>query len=243
MNYVVTNILAIIQNCELMNVRSDPPMKIGILSDTHDLLRPEMVSALHRCEAILHAGDVCRQGILDELEKIAPVYVVRGNNDKEWAENIPVLLDFEIAGLRVFMTHKKTDLPDDLSPYDLVVFGHSHKYEESHRGKTLLLNPGSCGPRRFNQPITLAILEIVDRNITVAKIVFPHNGKTLAVPKREDLKAQIATVVKEIQKGHSMERIALRHGWNVDLVEQIARLYVTHPGVTVDRIFEKMGVK
>ena len=141
------------------------------------------------------------------------------------------------------MTHKKTDLPDDLSPYDLVVFGHSHKYEESHRGKTLLLNPGSCGPRRFNQPITLAILEIVDRNITVTKIVIPHNGKTLAVPKREDLKAQISTVVKEIQKGHSMERIALRHGWNVDLVEQIARLYVTHPGVTVDGILEKMGVK
>ena len=217
-------------------------MKIGILSDTHGLLRPEVLSALNGCEAILHAGDVCRQEILDELEKIAPVYVVRGNNDKEWAENIPVLLDFEIAGLRVFMTHKKTDLPDDLSPYDLVVFGHSHKYEESHRGKTLLLNPGSCGPRRFNQPITLAILEIVDRNITVAKIVFPHNGKTLAVPKREDLKAQIATVVKEIQKGHSMERIALRHGWNVDLVEQIARLYVTHPGVTVDGILEKMGV-
>ena len=218
-------------------------MKIGIISDTHGLLRPEVLSALNGCEAILHAGDVCRQEILDELEKIAPVYVVRGNNDKEWAENIPVLLDFEIAGLRVFMTHKKTDLPDDLSPYDLVVFGHSHKYEESHRGKTLLLNPGSCGPRRFNQPITLAILEIVDRNITVAKIVFPHNGKTLAVPKREDLKAQIATVVKEIQKGHSMERIALRHGWNVDLVEQIARLYVTHPGVMVDGILEKMGVK
>ena len=218
-------------------------MKIGIISDTHGLLRPEVISALNGCEAILHAGDVCRQEILDELEKIAPVYVVRGNNDKEWAELIPLFLEFEIAGLRVFMTHKKTDLPDDLSPYDLVVFGHSHKYEESHRGKTLLLNPGSCGSRRFNQPITLAILEIVDRNITVTKIVIPHNGKTLAVPKREDLKAQIATVVKEIQKGHSMERIALRHGWNVDLVEQIARLYVTHPGVTVDGILEKMGVK
>ena len=218
-------------------------MKIGIISDTHGLLRPEVISALNGCEAILHAGDVCRQEILDELGKIARVYVVRGNNDKEWAEHIPFVLDFEIAGLRVFMTHKKSDLPDDLSPYDLVVFGHSHKFEESHRGKTLLFNPGSCGPRRFNQPITLAILEIVDRNITVAKIVFPHNGKTLAVPKREDLKAQIATVIKEIRKGRSPEKIAVRHGWNVDLVEQIARLYVTHPGVTVDGILEKMGIK
>ena len=218
-------------------------MKIGILSDTHDLLRPEVVSAMHGCEAILHAGDVCRQEILDELEKIAPVYVVRGNNDKEWAENIPVLLDFEIAGLRVFMTHKKTDLPDDLSPFDLVVYGHSHKFDESHRGKTLLLNPGSCGPRRFNQPITLAILETKDRNITVTRINIPHKGKPLAVAKKEDLKAQITTVVKEIRKGRSPKKIAVRHGWNVDLVEQIARLYVTHPGVTVDGILEKMGVK
>ena len=218
-------------------------MKIGIISDTHGLLRPEVLSALNGCEAILHAGDVCRQEILDELEKIAPVYVVRGNNDKEWAENIPVLLDFEIAGLRVFMTHNKTDLPDDLSPYDLVVFGHSHKYEESHRGKTLLLNPGSCGPRRFNQPITLAIMDIEDRIIAVTRIHIPHRGKPLAVPKEEDLKAQIATVIKEIRKGRSPEQIAARHGWNVDLVEQIARLYVTHPGVTVDGILEKMGVK
>ena len=218
-------------------------MKIGIISDTHGLLRPEVISALNGCEAILHAGDVCRQEIIDELEKLAPVYVVRGNIDKEWAEHIPFFLDFEIAGLRVFMTHKKTDLPDDLSPYDLVVFGHSHKYEESHQGKTLFLNPGSCGPKRFNQPITLAILDTKDRNITVTRLNIPHNGKPMAVPKEEDIKAQISTVVKEIQKGHSPEKISTRHGWNVDLVEQIARLYVTHPGVTVNGIFEKMGVK
>ena len=218
-------------------------MKIGILSDTHDLLRPEVLSALNGCEAILHAGDICRQEILDELGKIARVYVVRGNNDKEWAEHLPFFLDFEIAGLRVFMTHKKTDLPDDLSPYDLVVFGHSHKYEESHQGKTLFLNPGSCGPKRFNQPITLAILDIIDGKIAVSRIDIPHKGKPLAVPMEEDIKAQISTVVKEIQKGHSPEKISTRHGWNVDLVEQIARLYVTHPGVTVNGIFEKMGVK
>ena len=218
-------------------------MKIGILSDTHDLLRPEALLALNSCEAILHAGDICRQEILDELGKIARVYVVRGNNDKEWAEHIPLFLDFEIAGLRVFMTHKKNELPDDLTPYDLVVYGHSHKYEESHRGNTLLLNPGSCGPRRFNQPITLAILNIKDRNIAVTRIDIPYRGKPMTVPKGEGIKAQIATVVKEIQKGHSPEKISTRHGWNVDLVEQIARLYVTHPGVTVNGIFEKMGVK
>ena len=218
-------------------------MKIGILSDTHNLLRPEVLSGLNGCEAILHAGDICRQEIIDELEKIAPVYVARGNNDKEWAERIPFFLDFELAGLRIYMTHKKTDLPDDFSLYDLVVFGHSHKFAKSRRGKTLLLNPGSCGPTRFNQPITFAILQIEDRNIEVTRIDISHKGKNLAVPKQEDLKAQIATVVKGVQKGQSPKKIALRHGWNVDLVEQSARLYVTHPGITVDGILEIMGVK
>lgn len=218
-------------------------MKIGVISDTHGLLRPEVISALNGCEAILHAGDVCRQEILDELGKIARVYVVRSNTDKEWAEDIPLFLEFEIAGLRVYITHKKADLPDDLSPYDLVVYGHSHKYEEFHRDNTLFLNPGSCGPKRFNQPITLAILDINDRKIAVSRIDISHKGKPLAVPKEEDLKAQIATVVNEIQKGRSPEQIAIRHGWNINLVKQIARLYVTHPGVTVDGILDKMGVK
>ena len=72
-------------------------MKIGIISDTHNLLRPEVLSALHGCEAILHAGDICHQEIIDALGKIAPVYVVRGNNDKEWAASIPLFLDFEIT--------------------------------------------------------------------------------------------------------------------------------------------------
>ena len=102
-------------------------MKIGVLSDTHGLLRPEVISALAGCEAILHGGDINRQEILDELETIAPVYVVRGNNDREWAEHIPLFLDFELAGLRVYMAHRRKDLPADLSAWDLVVCGHSHR--------------------------------------------------------------------------------------------------------------------
>ena len=86
-------------------------------------------------------------------------------------------------------------------------------------------------------------MDIEDRIIAVTRIDIPHRGKPLAVAKKEDLKAQITTVVKEIRKGRSPKKIAVRHGWNVDLVEQIARLYVTHPGVTVDGILEKMGVK
>ncbi len=82
-------------------------MKIGIISDTHNLLRPEVIDYLQGCDCILHGGDISSQQILDRLEQIAPVKAVRGNNDKEWAEQIPLFLDIEVGGLRVYMTHKK----------------------------------------------------------------------------------------------------------------------------------------
>lgn len=217
-------------------------MKIGVLSDTHGLLRPEALSALAGCGAILHGGDINRQDILDALSKIAPVYVVRGNNDKEWAERIPLSLNFELGGLRVCMAHKKKDLPADLSGYDLAVCGHTHRYEEARAGRTLILNPGSCGPRRFNQAITLAILEVQGGKIEVRRIDIPQAGRDVAVPKPVDLRTQIETVMKETQKGRGPTEIAARHGWDGELVAQIARLYVTHPGVTADGIMGKMGI-
>lgn len=218
-------------------------MKIGVLSDTHGLLRQEVLDHLQGCDAILHGGDINNQGILNTLGSIAPVYVVRGNNDKEWAEQIPAFQDFEIGGIRVYMTHKKKDLPSDLSPYDLVVVGHTHRYEEQRVSNPILLNPGSCGPRRFNQAITMAMVDITPSagkpGITITRIDIDHRPtKKVGV----DLKTQIETVMRETAKGTPALTIASRRGWDKDLVEQIARLYVTHPGVTVDGIMTKMGV-
>lgn len=215
---------------------------IGIISDTHGLLRPEVLEALKGCDVILHGGDINRQDIIDQLEEIAPVYVVRGNNDKDWAEHIPMFLDFELAGLRVYMTHKKKDLPDDLSSYDLVIFGHSHKYEESRQGGTILLNPGSCGPRRFHQAITMATAEISENGLTITRIEIPQ-AHTGAITKSgtADLKKQIEIVIKETQKNRSPEIIAAKYGFDTALTEQIARLYLTHPGVDADGIMRKMG--
>ncbi len=223
-------------------------MKIAILSDTHDLLRPEVLALLPGCDCILHGGDISSQRILDQLEQFAPVQAVRGNNDKEWAEQLPESLDFEVGGLRVYMTHKKKDLPRDLSPYDLVIFGHSHQYSETwveHPGgrRTLLLNPGSCGPRRFHQPITLAILTIKDDGWQVERVEIPHAPRD-AAPKvaPHNVKQQIEIVMKETQKGNGVTSISEKYGMDKALVEQIARLYVTHPGVTADGIMTKMGI-
>ena len=215
---------------------------IAIISDTHGLLRPEVIEALQGCDVILHGGDINRQDIIDQLEEIAPVYVVRGNNDKDWADHIPMCLDFELAGLSIYMTHKKKDLPEDLSNYDLVVFGHSHKYEESRQGKTILLNPGSCGPRRFHQAITMATAVIEEGELTVTRIEIPqmHAG-VLSKSGTADLKKQIEIVIKETQKNRSPETIASKYGFDTVLTEQIARLYLTHPGVDADGIMAKMG--
>lgn len=224
-------------------------MKVGIISDTHDLLRPEVAEALRDCCCILHAGDVSSQRILNELERIATLRVVRGNNDKEWAAHLPLFLDFELYGLHIYMTHKKRDLPRDLSPYDLAVYGHSHQYSETwlepaHNGKrTLLLNPGSCGPRRFHQPITMAVLTINECGFSVERIGLPHTAKE-TVPKIDpgNIKQQIETVIRETTKGRGVESIAAKYGMDKKLVEQIIRLYVTHPGVTADGIMTKMGL-
>ena len=149
-------------------------MKIGVVSDTHGLLRPEVAAVLDGCAVILHGGDIGGQDILDALGELAPVYPVRGNNDwGPWGESIPLTRELELGGLRICMAHMKRDLPGDLTSYDLVITGHTHKYAESRQGKTLLLNPGSCGPRRFGQPITFALLEVTEKGIAVQKADIP----------------------------------------------------------------------
>ena len=216
-------------------------MKLGIISDTHDLLRQEVLSALAGVDVILHAGDISSQKTLDQLRNVAPVYVVRGNADKEWAEDLPQFLDFMLEDFHVFMTHKKKDLPKDLSSYDLVVIGHSHQYSETQQGKTLIINPGSCGPRRFYQKITMAAAEIKNGKIMVTKIDIAH---TPAFHKADpaDIRSQIEIVIREIEKGRGKNDIAEKYGIDPVTAEQIARLYLTHPGVTVDGIMTKMGL-
>lgn len=149
-------------------------MKIAILSDTHGLLRPQVVEHLKTADAILHAGDINNQSIVDEMARYAPVYLVRGNNDKQWAEAIPHDLTVTLGGVSFYMVHNKKEVPEDLSGVDVVVFGHSHKYVQEEKDGRLWLNPGSCGPRRFHQEITIMMAELTDGTIRVEKIMIPH---------------------------------------------------------------------
>ena len=140
-------------------------MSIGVISDTHGLLRAQALDALRGSELILHAGDVGAEDVMHELERIAPVVAVRGNVDLEaWAGRLP-MVEFASAGGKTFyILHRIADL--DLKPsaagVDAVIFGHSHQPLIEWRDGVLYFNPGSAGPRRFSLPVTVGRIEIVD---------------------------------------------------------------------------------
>lgn len=139
------------------------PKLIGLISDTHGLLREEAVRALRDSELIVHAGDVGAPGIIEALSALAPVVAVRGNVDKDdWASRLPATAVAEARDVRIYVLHDVHEL--DLDPaaagFHAVVSGHSHKFGRSERSGVLYINPGSAGPRRFQLPITVARLDL-----------------------------------------------------------------------------------
>ena len=143
-------------------------MRIGVISDTHGLLRPEAVERLAGVDHILHAGDIGGPEIVPRLRAVAPTTAIRGNVDRgEWADEHPPTETVELGGRRFHMLHDLADL--DLDPaaagLDVVVAGHSHRPRIEAVGGVLYLNPGSAGPRRFALPVTLATLDLTPGGI------------------------------------------------------------------------------
>jgi uncharacterized protein len=139
------------------------PKTIGIISDTHGLLRPQAMRALEGSDLIIHAGDVGDPKILEALKTLAPVFAVRGNVDTdEWAQALPENEVIETGSATIYVLHDVHAL--DLNPaaagFHMVVSGHSHKPGQSERDSVLYLNPGSAGPRRFDLPVTVARLDL-----------------------------------------------------------------------------------
>ncbi len=144
------------------------PFLIGVISDTHGLLRARALQALQGCDLILHAGDVGDPGILDELRALAPLSAVRGNCDSgPWAGRLPVSTVVTARDLSIYMTHIPQP-PSRVPPGNqVVVFGHTHTPDQEHRDGVLYLNPGSAGPRRGNLPVCLARLRLEGGSIQV----------------------------------------------------------------------------
>jgi len=222
--------------------------RIAVLSDTHGLLRTEVIEILKGCEVIFHGGDINSPEIVDQMKSIAPLHIVRGNNDKDWAYAIPLFIEVELFGFTFYMCHKRKDIPDTVS-YDFVIYGHSHKYEVDTANSTTWINPGSCGPRRFHQPVTMAILTVDDEahDFSIEKIdMSPVLGKSSGYDfslSDKDLDKVVSAIIKDMDSGKSMETIAKRNRVDIELVDSICRIYSTHPGVSVSGIIDKLELR
>ncbi|HWZ44949.1 MAG TPA: metallophosphoesterase family protein [Candidatus Saccharimonadales bacterium] len=143
-------------------------MMIGIISDTHGLLRPEAIDALRGSEHIIHAGDIGAPAIISSLEEIAPVTAIHGNSDREpWKRKFPETTVVELAGLHFYVLHdlNALDLKPQAAGFAAVISGHSHQPKQETRDGVLYFNPGSAGPRRFTLPITVGKIEITSTGL------------------------------------------------------------------------------
>lgn len=253
--------------------------RIGVISDTHGLLRPEVAAVLESCEIILHAGDIGKPEILARLKAMTDTYAVLGNVDqiladqfqaseKELSEKLPEELEVELFGFRIYMIHNRKQIRKDLSGVDIVVYGHSHKYEVTSHDNMIWLNPGSCGPRRFRLPVTMMILTLYpkEHRVETEKIdclsvpcemsqerlnVESHTGRVeyartgiradeeIKIPE-QDIYRLIREIMKEVDAGRKISDIAARNHVDVRFAEQVCRMYLTHPGVDVNGILERI---
>jgi uncharacterized protein len=159
--------------CSAGQVRTPAPTRasriIGVISDTHGLLRPEALAALRGSDYIIHAGDIGDPGILKKLVAIAPVTAIRGNVDRDaWARRIPATNVLEVGGVSIYVLHNLAEL--DLKPgaagFAVVVYGHSHVPKQEMKNGVLYFNPGSAGPRRFRLPVTIGRLIVKDGRVS-----------------------------------------------------------------------------
>ena len=222
--------------------------KIGILSDTHGLIRSEVIDALNGCDSIIHAGDIDQPKVITALREIAPVYAVRGNADKdEWTDDLPKSLSITLDGIRIYAIHNKKHIAEDLSDKNVVIYGHTHKYHEEYRNGQLWLNPGCCGYRKPSQPVTLALLKIAKNGaVSVQRIdIAASCNKPARNPEKEsvlpkDIDKIIKKVIRAIKSGKSAEEIAGICGISNGLADLICRMYLTHPGIDMDGMIRRL---
>ena len=142
--------------------------KIGVISDTHGLLRLNVMEILQTCDCIIHAGDFDREEILEAIQPLASIYAVKGNNDF-WARKLRRSLTFTIEGVNFFLVHDRADVARNLGDTDVVIFGHSHRYFNEVIDGRLWLNPGSCGYQRFGGEASMVVMTVDEGKYEIEK--------------------------------------------------------------------------
>ena len=228
-----------------------PIHKIAVISDTHGILRPKAAELLRSAELILHGGDIADQKTLDRLKECARVIAVRGNCDREWAEGLPQEICLELYGKKIYMVHNKKQMTPNAEGADIIIYGHSHKYEEKKEDGRLWLNPGSGGPRRFGRPATMAMLEIdgesgslAVRRIGLSEGEAQDADSDCFCPEfgSGELRGIVETVVKDLARGRSVEHIVRTRRVSRALTEQICQIYFTHPGIDAQGVMDRIEI-
>jgi hypothetical protein len=154
-------------------------------------------------------------------------------------------LDIDIYGVKIYIIHNRKQIKDDVSGKDIVIYGHSHKYLEERQNGICYFNPGSCGPRRFHQKVTMAILTIDDEDksysfekIDCSPVLNAESGK---IPDK-DMAKLIGNIVKQMNKGCAVEDIARKNRIDVDLVKKILQIYTTHQGIDIQGIMDRLDI-
>jgi len=230
------------------------PNKIAVISDTHGLLRDEVIETAKECDAIFHLGDIGSKEVYDQLNQLGKLYAVKGNVDGEWAKDLPDDLFVELYEFSFYLVHDKSKISEERSKKaDIIIYGHSHRYEMYEEGLKIYFNPGSCGTERFRLPITMAVFHINEmlKGIRMDRIDIPGSRDLQQESKMSaarffmeelNMKKNIRRVVKGMKKNKSTAFMASKYHISEKLVKQICRLYVTHPGVDVDGIMDKLEV-
>jgi uncharacterized protein len=161
-----------------MNSSTRRKQTVGVISDTHGLLRPEVSGVFKGVDLILHAGDIGSPDVLESLRSLAPVIAVRGNNDKAaWARRIPELDVVEVGRVRIYLLHDVKEMnPKAVDGFSVVISGHSHRPLVERRDSILFVNPGSAGPRRFSLPVTVARLFVDGKDVEAEIIELEKKG-------------------------------------------------------------------
>lgn len=232
---------------------------IGILSDTHALLREEVLLNLTGCDIIIHAGDIVSDEIIHRLQQLAPCYFVKGNADTALATPLKETLTFSIEELQFQLIHNKKQLTL-ASDTDIVVFGHTHKYcDTTDKQGVRYLNPGCCGKRRIHQEVTMMLATVDKTDCEIQKITLiptvssTTSNKSISLTdekklenklreKQSDIVALIRYIVKKMDAGEAIEKIAAKKKISKEFVEMIYRIKVTHPKADAVDIYNKLEV-
>lgn len=162
------------------------PIRAAVISDTHGLLRPEVEKILQSCDLVIHAGDFDNQMVFHKLKIRQPLYAVRGNNDFDWAEQLPQIRRFKLGNFRFLVVHDQADIPRDVGDAQVVIFGHSHMPFQKQQNGRLWLNPGSCGYRRFTLPLSMAVLTLQENECQIETFFFKEEGEEMKIEKKTD---------------------------------------------------------